>query len=110
MKQIRVVKTAQTPVRTSGTNLNEAHKLAEQARINRLQVIEGALTVENQLNAVILHYFFGASHERRAVFESLILNSDWCSFAAKRKLIAHIINEQKLLDGRERDEFEKLIR
>src|SRR5438045_9499628 len=109
MKQIRVVKTAQTPVRTSGTNLNEAHKLAEQARMNRLQVIEGALTVENQLNGVIMHYFFGASHERRAAFESLILNSDWCSFAAKRKLITHILNEHNLLDGRAQRALDKLI-
>ena len=110
MKQIRVVKTAQTPVRTSGTNLIEAHKLTEQARVNRLQVIEGALTVENQLNGVILHYFFGASHERRAAFESLVLNSDWCSFAAKRKLITHIINEQNLLEGRDKSDFDKLMK
>ena len=76
MKRISVVKTGQIPVKTSDTNLTEAIRLAEQAQTNRLQVMEGALTVENQLNAVILHYFFGSSHERRAVFESLILNSD----------------------------------
>src|SRR5205814_5689397 len=61
-------------------------------------------------NGVILHYFFGASHERRAAFESLILNSDWCSFAAKRKLITHIINEQNLLEGRDKSDFDKLMR
>ena len=76
MKRISVVKTGQIPVKTSDTNLTEAIRLAEQAQTNRLQVMEGALTVENQLNAVILHYFFGSSHERQAVFESLILNSD----------------------------------
>ncbi len=84
--------------------------LAREARRNRLKVIEGALSVENQLGAVIEHYFFGSSHERRAVFESLILNSDWCSFAEKRKLITHIINEQKLPEGREKEEFDKLMR
>ena len=110
MKQIRVVKTAQTTVSTSGTNLVEVHKVAEQARMNRLQVIEGALTVENQLNGVILHYFFGTSHERRVAFESLVLNSDWCSFAAKRKLITHIINEGNLLEGRDKSDFDKLMR
>ena len=110
VKRISVVKTGQIPVKTSDTNLTEAIRLAEQARTNRLQVIEGALTVENQLNAVILHYFFGSSHERRAVFESLILNSDSCSFAAKRKLITHIINEQKLLEGRDKSDFDKLMK
>ena len=73
-------------------------------------MIEGALSVENQLDAVILHYFFGPSHERRAVFESLVLGSDWCSFAAKRKLITHIINEQNLLEGGDKNEFDKLMR
>ena len=41
---------------------------------------------------------------------SLVLNSDWCSFAAKRKLIMHIVNEQKLIEGREKDEFDKLMK
>jgi len=110
MKQIRAVKTAETIVTTSGTNLNEVQKRAEEARMNRLQIIEGALTVESQLNGVILHYFFGASHQRRAAFESLVLNSDWCSFAAKRKLITHIINEQNLLEGGDKRDFDRLMR
>jgi hypothetical protein len=46
----------------------------------------------------------------RGVFESLVLNSDWCSFAAKRKLITHIISEQKLLEGRDKNDFEKLMK
>ena len=57
-----------------------------------------------------MHYFFGRSHERRAAFESLVLNSDWCSFAAKRKLITHIINEQNLLQGPDKTDFDKLMR
>jgi hypothetical protein len=109
MKRIRVAISGQIPVSTSGTNLTEAMKVADQARTNRLKVIEGALTVEYQLNAVILYYFFGASHEKRDTFESVVLNSDWCSFAAKRKLIRHIINEQELLEGQAKDEFDKLI-
>jgi hypothetical protein len=110
MKRISVVKTGQVTVSTSGTNLTEAFKLAEEARVNRTQVIEGALSIENQLNAVILHYFFGSVHERCAVFEALVLNSDWCSFAAKRKLITHIIDEQNLLEGRDKSDFDKLMR
>ena len=110
MKRIPVVKSGQVTVTTSGTNVTEAFKLAEQARLNRLQVIEGALSIEHQLNAIILHYFFGSSHPRRATFESLILDSDWCSFAAKRKLITQIVNEQKLLEGQDKADFDKLMR
>jgi hypothetical protein len=110
MKQIQVLVTGTAQVSTSGINLTEAMNLAREARRNRLKVIEGALSVENQLDIVIAQYFFGSSHERRPIFESLILGSDWCSFAAKRKLITHIINEQKLLEGREKQEFDNLIR
>ena len=110
MKQIQVIVTGTAHVSTTGINLTEAMKLSREARRNRLKIIEGALSVENQLEAVILHYFFGASHERRAVFESLVLNSDWCSFAAKRKLIAHIISEQNLLERSNKNGFEKLMK
>jgi hypothetical protein len=110
MKQIRVVFSSRTRVSTSGTNLTEAIKLVREAETNRLKVIQGALSVESQLDTLIVHYFFGSAHERRAPFESLVLNSEWCSFAAKRKLIAHIISEQNLLEGREKNEFDKLIR
>jgi len=90
--------------------MTEAINLTQEAEMNRLNVIQGALSVENQLDAIIVHYFFGSSHERRAPFESLVPNSDWCSFAAKRKLVTHIISEQNLLEGREKSEFDKLIR
>ena len=110
MKQIKAVVTGVAHVSTAGINLAETITLSQQARRNRLSVIEGALSVEDQLEAVILHYFFGSSHERRAVFESLVLNSDWCSFAAKRKLIVHIMSEQNLLQGRDKSDFDKLMR
>jgi hypothetical protein len=109
MKRIRVVFTGQMRGSTSGTDMTKAINLTREAEMNRLNVIQGALSVENQLDAVIAHYFFGSSHERRAA-ESLVLNSDWCSFAAKCKLIAHISSEQNLLEGREKSEFDKLLR
>ena len=68
MKRISALKSGQVTVTTSGTNLTEAVKLAEEARLNRLQVIEGALSIEHQVNAIILHYFFGSSHPRLAYF------------------------------------------
>lgn len=110
MKTIRVVVTGVAHASTTGINLTEAITLAEEARKNRLRVIEGSLSVENQLEAVILHYFIGPTRERREVFESLILKSDWCTFAAKRKLIMHIIADQNLLEGGDKSDFDKLMR
>jgi hypothetical protein len=110
MKQIQVMVTDEVRVGTAGTNVAEAMDRLGEARRNRLKVIEGALSVERQLESVILHYCLGSSHEKRAVFESLILNSDWCSFAAKRKLISHIINDQKLLTGSAKNDFDGLMK
>jgi hypothetical protein len=90
VKQIKAIITGVAHVSTSG--------------------IEGALTIENQLETIIQHYFFGTSHEKRAVFKSIVLDSDWCSFAAKRKLITYIIDEQNLLEGRAKNDFDKLMR
>jgi hypothetical protein len=110
VKQIKAIITGVAHVSTSGINLTEAVNLAHEARRNRLKVIEGALTIENQLETIIQHYFFGTSHEKRAVFKSIVLDSDWCFFAAKRKLITYIIDEQNLLEGRAKNDFDKLMR
>jgi len=110
VKQVKAIITGVAHVSTSGINLTEAVNLAHEARRNRLKVIEGALTIENQLETIIQHYFFGTSHEKRAVFKSIVLDSDWCSFAAKRKLITYIIDEQNLLEGRAKNDFDKLMR
>jgi hypothetical protein len=110
MKQIQAIITGVAHVSTSGINLTEAVNLSREARRNRLKVIEGALSVEDQLETIILRYFFGTSHEKRAVFKSMVLDSDWCSFAAKRKLITYISDEQNLLEGRAKNAFDKLMR
>src|SRR5260221_287148 len=110
MKQIKVMVTSMVHVSTTGTNLTAAHDLLSDTRRNRLKVIEGALSVERTLESVIVYYFFGDAHERRAVFESMILGSDWCSFAAKRKLIDHIIDDRNLLQGNEKNIFENVMR
>ena len=109
MKQIKVITTAIAHVSTTAINLTSVSDISREARRNKAKVIEGAYTVENDLRMIISLYFFGQSHERKSVFESLVLGSDWCSFSAKRKLISHIVNELKLLKGEAKAEFEKLL-
>jgi len=58
MKRIRVVFTGQMRGSTSGTDMTKAINLTREAEMNRLNVIQGALSVENQLGAVIADYFF----------------------------------------------------
>src|SRR4051812_9556483 len=109
MKQIKVLTTGIVYARTTGTNVTAAMELSREARRNKAKVIEGAQTVENELETIISHYFYGQSHGRKSVFQSLVLDSDWCSFSAKRKLISHIVNELGLLQGEAKAKFEKLL-
>ena|SRR6266571_4458520 len=81
-----------------------------EARQNRLVVIESALAVEDAVDTVIEWYFFPESPEKRRLFKSLVVDSDWCTFSAKRKLIKHIIDEQTLLEGKRKNEFDSLLR
>ena len=40
----------------------------------------------------------------------MIINSDWCSFAAKRKLCNHIVNKANLLQGSDKESFDAALR
>ena len=111
MKQILVNRnTALLIEDETAINSNEVRNLADEARCNRLAILEGALTVENLLSKIISHFFFSHNHDKKAAFDDMILNSDWCSFAAKRKLLNHIINKENLLQGLEKQEFDKGLR
>jgi len=91
-------------------NVAEALENARQARGNKSVILEGALTIERSLSECISHYFFGATHEKKTVFESLILDSDLCTFAMKRRLINHIVSEQRLYSSAEKQDFEDATR
>ncbi len=81
---------------------------------NKLRIIETASLIEEHLERIITFYFFGRTIPENKIksekFQSFILSSDWCSFSSKRKLILHIINEEKLLQGSEKNDFENLLR
>jgi hypothetical protein len=111
MKQIKAIASRLISINaTKETNILEVwNTLQNSTKNNRSQVIEGASSVERQIEDIITCYFLGKSHQKRDIFESLILNSDWCSFAAKRKLVRYIIEEQKLLEGKEKQDFDTLL-
>jgi hypothetical protein len=111
MKQILV--NYNTNLEISGKdpiNTTEVRKLADEARRNKLAVLEGALTVENLLSKMISHFFFSQHDDRKVIFDEMVVNSDWCSFVAKRKLLISIINKEKLLEGSQKERFETELR
>lgn len=111
MKQILAMRSTSL-VAEEGDKIDpsKVRKLADDAQHNRLAVIEWALTVEKLLSKVIGHFFFGPSDAKKATFDDMILNSDWCSFAAKRKLLNHIIHKENLLQGSEKQKFDDELR
>lgn len=109
MKKIKVMQTSVVKISTTGTNVSEAAKLVQEASLNKLRILEAAISVERQLNTVIAHYFF-VGLNRKKEFEALVLDSDWCSFSAKRKLVNYIINDAGLLEGKDKEDFDKLLR
>jgi hypothetical protein len=91
-------------------NIADDIALVNVARRARLAVLEGVLAIEALISEIISHYFFEDSKERKAEFEALILASDTCTAAAKRRLVSHIIDSRELLIGAAKSEFDDLIR
>src|SRR6266568_1524227 len=84
---------------------------SREAQHNRSAVLEASLTVEDFFSRIISDYFFGSGDEKKkSVFEAILLNSDSCTFATKRRLVRHIINELGLLTGSEKEEFDRLMK
>lgn len=81
---------------------------------NKLRIIDAAYFIEEHLEMIITHYFFGRkipeNKEKSEKFKSFVLSSDWCSFSSKRKLILHIVSEESLLKGSEKNDYESLLR
>lgn len=114
MKKIRnpTISTVKIPPGCQ-VRVSQALALTQEARENKGRIIEGALAVEHHLNDLIGHYFFGGGKEnaeKKAIFRAVVLDSDWCPFSAKRRLVGHIIEAERLLTGKAKNDFDNLIR
>ncbi len=114
MKKIKVphsviISAEKGPVKVKFPEYAEFHT---QIDYNKSQVISGVATVEKELEMIIAHFFFGshADNNKRKEFEGQILGSDWCSYSAKKKLITYIINENNYLSGKDKSDYESLLK
>lgn len=106
MKEIRLLKNARIVVGSSPVSLDEAITTHKQVLRNSQEVMSSALTVEKHMEHVISFFLFGRDMSKREFFESAILTSDWCGFSAKRKVVMSILNESKILEGKEKANFD----
>ena len=79
----------------------------EAARKNGSKIIWAALVFEKQLETIILRFFFEDSKDKMKFFHNHILSTDWFALSAKRKFLLALINDQNLLMGKEKNDFEK---
>lgn len=114
MKKIKVphsviISAEKGPVKVKFPEYAEFHA---QIDYNKSQVISGVATVEKELEMIIAHFFFGSNldNAKKKEFEGQILGSDWCSYSAKKKLITYIINENDYLTGKEKSDYDSLLK
>ena len=80
---------------------------------NKSCVLGAAGDIEQLLETIIANYFFGHGQEnrnRRREFTELLLQSDWFTLNNKRKVVTYIINETGVIEGCDKNEYEKLLK
>ena len=80
---------------------------------NKFVILDAAFDIERMLDRIIAHHFFGdheINKQKSIEFGNQILKSDWCSFSSKRKLMSHIINDQSILQGQDKNDYEGLLK
>lgn len=87
----------------------------DQTRTNGGLIIWSAICLEQKLESIIANYMFPHSEQDNArrgqdFFLSRIIKADHFSYAVKKALIIDIVNENSLLEGRDKDELLKNLK
>lgn len=97
---------------TENIVLADLPKLMEPIEYNKAKIIDAAYNIESRMESIINFHFFQrleGNKERSKEFTDHVLKSDWCTYAAKKKLINHIVESLKILEGKERSELDNLL-
>jgi hypothetical protein len=83
----------------------------ENIRVNKLIIIENAYHIESIIQSCISYFLFGTKDgsDKRLFFETNVLNSNWCSFSSKRKLIKSILDELVEVESKTKAEIDKEV-
>jgi hypothetical protein len=94
-------------VGVSGKELNHA-------RSNGGMVIWSATCLEEKLDSLIIQFVFSSDDSRnqrgKQFFMSKIIKSDYLSYVAKKSIVVDIVNNESLLEGREKHRLEKALK
>lgn len=85
---------------------DEAAQLRELAG----RITSAALAIEEVIVSILTSTLFQEVRKHKSLVVGSMLKSDWCTFAAKRKLLFLAIEQFHLLPGPRKPELEKLLR
>jgi hypothetical protein len=109
MHIIKVKHTVKIVLSQKSTDLEGVISALREAEENRAKIIAGASSVEKTLTEIISHFFSPNDEDARKNLKELIIDSDWCSFGNKRKVVEKIISKKSLLDEKKLSEYRKLL-
>ena len=98
------------PTPGSPVNLGQAYKNLRAAQNNGQTIMSATRWIELQLENIITYHVFGKFGPKVSFFNNHILSADWFAFSSKRKLVLAIVNKGKYLKGRDKSQFEELLR
>jgi hypothetical protein len=87
------------------SHLDEAFELRQRTG----RIISAALAIEELIIQILSQTILKEVRNHKELVVGSILKSDWCSFAAKRKLLSLVIGQFRLLSGKPKAELEKLL-
>lgn len=88
------------------SDFDEAAELRKRAG----RITSAALAIEEIIVDIISRTLLEEVHKHQGLVVGSILKSDWCTFAAQRKLLSLAIEEFKLISGKPKTELEDLLR
>lgn len=109
MKSIRITEQYQInlPPQTSVEAVPIINDI-RQARENSARLLEFALSIESITKTLILKTLFSEVTDKADLISGLILDSDWCTLSAKRKLLLSLVDSEELLEGKEKNSITEL--
>jgi hypothetical protein len=85
-------------------------ELTNIVRQNTSEVLSSALTIEDLVKELLLKTLLSEVIEKKDLVVGLLLDSDWCGFNAKIRMLLHVLEKEGQTKGKEKDYLSKLLR
>jgi hypothetical protein len=95
----------------TGSKLKKHSFIFKKITKYRGNIIELCLFIENMLNIIISHFFFGRNYDKHDAFRGLVLEKEFFNLMNKRKLLSDIYEMSKgKIPGLDAENFNRLKR